>query len=72
MWPINIAHSIEQYTVYLPDVIENDKQLKRETDSLLFAAEKLKVTDLLLLTNRMDSFQIPENIQTKSFISRLI
>jgi predicted AAA+ superfamily ATPase len=57
--------------IQVTDVIENEKQLKRETDPLLLAAEELKVKDLLLLTNKSGSFLLPEKIQMKSFISWL-
>jgi len=58
--------------IQVTDVIENEKQLKRETDPLFLAADELKVKDLLLLTNRTDTFPLPEKIQVKSFISWLI
>jgi predicted AAA+ superfamily ATPase len=57
--------------IQVTDIIENERQLKRETDSMLLAAEELKVTDLLLLTNRLDSGQLPEKIHFESFISWL-
>jgi predicted AAA+ superfamily ATPase len=58
--------------IQVTDIIENERQFKRETDSLLLAAEDLKVKDLLLLTNRSDTFPLPEKIQMQSIISWLL
>lgn len=57
--------------IQVADVIENEHQYKREIDTLLLAADELKVKDLLILTNNSVSFPVPEEIQIKSFISWL-
>lgn len=57
--------------IQVTDVIENERQFKRETDSLFLAAEDLKVNDLLLLSNRSAIFPLPEKIQMQTFISWL-
>ena len=58
--------------IQVTDVIENERQLKRETESLLLAAEDLKVNDLLLLTHSVENFSVPPEIQMKSFLNWLL
>jgi len=52
--------------------IEDEKMMKRETEPLLVAAEELKVSDLILLTDITPNFRAPAGISVKSFIEWLV
>ena len=52
--------------------IENEKVMKRETDPLFLAADELKISDLILLTDTLPDLQIPSGISVRSVLNWLV
>jgi predicted AAA+ superfamily ATPase len=52
--------------------IETEKVMKRETDPMFLAADELKISDLILLTDTLPDLQIPSGISVTSVLNWLV